>query len=136
MRLLRVFLMFGAMGWGICILGVFLPWDIIVKGLYGMGAENIVYDPMLNYWFRMVCGGFSALGCIFAVSAYKPEKYWVLIPLLGWLSIAEGIIIGVHGLRLGLPAFPFYGDTAFCLLTGAGIVVFHRKINKSAIREC
>jgi len=65
---------------------------------------------------------------MFAFSAYNPEKYRELIPLLGWLSIIEGIILGVHGLRLGLPPFPFYCDTGFCLFVGTGIVVLHRKI--------
>ena len=127
MRLLKIFLMVGAFGWGICIAGVFLPWYLIAGYLQELGAGNIGTDPMLDYWFRMVCGGFFIVGCLFALSAYRPEKYRVLIPLLGWLNILEGIILGVHGTRLGLPPFPFYCDTAFCLMVGIAIVILHRK---------
>lgn len=37
------------------------------------------------------------------------------------LQCLEGIVLLVHGLKLGLPPVPFYADTAFCLLVGAGI---------------
>ncbi|MFA6104151.1 MAG: hypothetical protein WCV67_14315 [Victivallaceae bacterium] len=130
MRLLRIFLMVGALSWGICIVGVFLPWSLAVEYLQELGAGNPGADPMLNYWFRMACGGFFMIGCMFASAAYNPGKYRVLIPWLGWLSIIEGGIIGVHGLRLGLPPLPFYCDTGFCLLVGAGIVILHRKVSR------
>jgi hypothetical protein len=128
MRLLKIFLMFGALGWGVCIVGIFLPWGIVTKYLCELGAGSIGLDPMLNYWFRMACGGFFVIGCIFAFSACNPKKYWEIIPLLGWLSIIEGVVIGVHGLRLGLPPFPFYCDAGFCLFVGVGIVVLYRKV--------
>jgi len=131
MRLLKIFLAVGALGWGICIFGIFLPWNLAVEYLQGLGAGNIGSDPMLNYWFRMACGGFFVIGSLFAFSAYNPEKYRGLIPLLGWLNIMEGIVLGVHGLRLGLPPFPFCCDTGFCLFVGIGIVILHQKISIS-----
>lgn len=36
--------------------------------------------------------------------------------------IAEGMLLLFHGLRLHLPPFPFYGDTAACLVGGGGIL--------------
>ena len=36
--------------------------------------------------------------------------------------LAEGCILLFHGIRLSLPPFPFYGDTAACFVGGAGIL--------------
>jgi hypothetical protein len=125
-RLLRLFLAVAAFGWGISIMGVFLPWDIAREALIGLGAIDIPTDPMLDYWLRMAAGGFFIIGIMFGVSAWNPEKYQVIIPLLGWLSILEGVILAIHGLLLGLKAFPFYGDVGFCLFIGIGIVLLQR----------
>jgi len=40
--------------------------------------------------------------------------------------LVEGIILLVHGLRLALPPFPFYGDVPACFLGGAGILLLSR----------
>lgn len=70
------------------------------------------------------------IGVMFGVVAWNPEKYKVMIPLLGWLSILEGIILTTHGLILGLQPFPFYGDISFCLFIGIGIVILQRSKKK------
>jgi hypothetical protein len=120
---LRALLFAGAFGWGVSILGIFLPWDLVLKGLYGLGAENIAPNPMLDYWFRMATGAFSIIGFFFFVAACWPEKYRNIIPLLGGLSIFEGIVLLIHGLRLGIGFFPFSCDVAFCLFVGIGVLV-------------
>jgi len=55
-----------------------------------------------------------------------PKKFYAAIPWFGALMVAEGIILLVHGLRLGLGPFPFYGDVSACLLGGVGILCFAR----------
>jgi hypothetical protein len=132
-RLLRLFLAVAAFGWGISILGVFLPWSSAREALIGLGATDIPLDPMLNYWLRMAAGGFFIIGVMFGVAAWNPEKYQVIIPLLGWLSILEGIILTTHGLILGLQPFPFYGDISFCLFIGIGIVILQQSQKKKGI---
>lgn len=122
-RLLRLILLVAALGWGISILGVVLPWSAATAGLYGLGASEISHDPMLDYWMRMAGGGFSIVGAVFAAILLAPRKYGVLIPLMAWLSLAEGLILLVSGLRLGLPPFPFWGDTAFCIGTGVALLL-------------
>ena len=54
----------------------------------------------------------------------QPKKFAAAIPYFGWLMIIEGLILLIHGLRLHLPAFPFYADTAACLLGGSGVLYF------------
>jgi len=122
LRLLRLFLIFSAFAWGVCIVGVFAPWPQINSIAQGMGAKPIAYDPLLDYWLRMICGAFTLVGGWYLVLALWPRKFAVAIPWFGWLMIVEGIILLVSGLRLGIGPFPFYGDVALSLVCGGGIV--------------
>ena len=126
LRLLRLFLAFTAFGWGVCIVGVFASWEQVNCIASGMGAKPIAYDPMLDYWLRMICGAFTLVGGWYLALALWPRKFAVVIPWFGWLMIAEGVILLVSGLRLGLPPLPFYGDVSACLIGGAGILFFAR----------
>jgi hypothetical protein len=103
LRLLRLFLGFSAFSWGVSAMGVFASWQQAEKFLEGLGAKPIVYDPMLDYWLRMAAGAFALIGL------------WYLVLL-------------VHGLRLSLPAFPFYGDVSACLIAGSGILFCSRSL--------
>ncbi len=129
-RLLRLILGVAAFGWGISILGVILPWSVATAGLQGLGAGPFPSDPMLDYWMRMAGGGFTMVGVVFAAILIKPRKYAVLLPLMAYLSIAEGTILLVSGLRLGLPPFPFWGDIGFCTGTGAGILLVYPRAQR------
>lgn len=40
----------------------------------------------------------------------------------------EGLRLGFHGLRLGLPPLPFLADTLFCLVVGFGILLTRRSV--------
>ena len=104
------------MVWGISWVGVFLPWPTAVVALQGLGAREIPADPMLDYWLRMASGAFGLVGMLYALVAWKPVRYAVIIPVLGWLMLL------VHGARLGLPPFPFMADVSACLLGGMGIL--------------
>ena len=127
LRLLRAFLGFSAIAWGISAFGVFLSWPTAVNVLQGLGAQPIAYDRMLDYWLRMAAGAFTLVGGLYLLLMLRPEKYWAVIPWFGWLMVLEGVILLVHGLRLGLPAFPFYGDVAACFFGGGGILWFSRR---------
>ncbi len=56
LRFLRLFLIFSAIGWCVCIVGVFATWPQVNSIAQGMGAKPIAHDPMLDYWLRMICG--------------------------------------------------------------------------------
>jgi hypothetical protein len=122
LRLLKMFLAFAAVAWGVSVFGVFLSWSKASQLLQGLGAKPIAYDPMLDYWLRMVSGAFFLVGVLYLVLMWHPQKYQNIIPSFGWLMIAEGVVLLAHGVRLSLPPLPFYADTAACLLDGAGIV--------------
>jgi hypothetical protein len=126
LRLLRLFLGFAAFAWGISVVGVFATWPQINHIAQGMGAKPVDYDPMLDYWLRMMAGAFALVGVWYVMLMIWPKKFFAAIPWFGALMIVEGIILLVHGLRLGLRPFPFYGDVSACLLGGIGILCFAR----------
>jgi len=126
LRLLRLFLGFAAFAWGISVVGVFASWPQVNNIAQGMGAKSIAYDPMLDYWLRMTAGAFALVGVWYLMLALWPKKFHAAIPWFGALMLVEGLILLVHGLRLSLPPFPFYGDVSACFLGGVGILIFAR----------
>jgi len=126
LRLLRLFLGFTALGWGVSAVGVFISWSQAESLLQGLGAKPIAYDPMLDYWLRMASGAFTLVGIWYLALMIWPKKFYAAIPWFGFLMLVEGLILLVHGLRLSLPPFPFYGDVSASFVGGAGILCFAR----------
>lgn len=126
LRLLRILLGFAAFAWGISIVGVFVSWPEASQLLQGLGAKPIAYDPMLDYWLRMASGAFALVGVWYLMMMIWPQKFFAAIPWFGALMVLESIILLVHGLRLSLPPFPFYGDVSACLADGFGILYLSR----------
>ncbi len=120
-RLLKLFLFFSAIIWGVSAFGLFLSWETIVHLLKGMGAEAIPADNMLQYWFRMAAGAFTGVGIFFLILALSPRKFANVLGLAAVLVVFEGIVIAVNGAILGLTPFPFLGDVLACLFVGGGI---------------
>ena len=71
----------------------------------------------------MACGAFGLIGCVYLLATLHPRRFRELVPWLGLLALAEGLILLVHGIRLGLGPWPFYGDVSACLVAGVGIVL-------------
>jgi len=117
-----MFLGLAALAWGVSVLGIFLSWSTALEVLQDLGAKQIVYDRMLDYWLRMTAGAFASIGCWYLVLMIQPQKFYQAIPWSGGLMLVEGVILLVHGLRLSLPPFPFYADTAACLFGGGAIL--------------
>jgi hypothetical protein len=128
LRLLRLFLGFAAFAWGISVFGVFLSWSAAADVLQGLGAHPIAYDRMLDYWLRMAAGAFTLIGCWYFVLMIWPQRFHVAIPWFGGLMLVEGVVLLVHGLRLSLPPFPFYADTAACFVGGGAILYLSRHL--------
>ena len=118
----RIFLLAGAIGWGISIAGVILPWRMMDQILQNLGAAGPVTDPLTRYWFRMAAGAWSVIGFFCLMAFLSPAKYRKMIPLLGIGSLFEGVVLLLHGMVLDLPLFPFAADVGFCLITGCGLL--------------
>ena len=123
----RIFLLAGAIGWGISIFGVLLPWSVMDIVLQNMGAASPVTDVQVQYWFRMATGAWSIIGFLYLIVLLKPQKYNNLISLLARGTVFEGIVLLIHGLYLNLPLFPFAGDVGFCLIVGGGLLLTDRR---------
>jgi len=122
-RLLRGVLLFCGVTWGVSIVGVFASWETVLHAMTGFGANPVAYDPMLDYWLRMVAGAFGLLGGGYCLLALNPRRHVSVLPWAGWLMIVEGVVLTAHGFRLGLAPFPFYGDISACLFGGGGILM-------------
>ena len=123
----RIFLLAGAIGWGVSILGVLLPWNVMDIVLQNMGAAAPITDVQVQYWFRMATTAWSIIGFLYLIVLLKPQKYNNLIPLLAWGTVFEGIVLLIHGLYLNLPLFPFAGDVGFCLIVGGGLLLTNKR---------
>ena len=123
----RIFLLAGAIGWGISILGVLLPWSVMDIVLQNMGAASPITDVQVQYWFRMATTAWSIIGFLYLIVLLNPQKYDNLIPLLAWGTVFEGIVLLIHGLYLNLPLFPFAGDVGFCLIVGGGLLLTNKR---------
>lgn len=125
-RLLRLVLFFCAIAWGVSVYGVFASWDAAANALHGLGAGEIAYDRMLDYWLRMAAGAFALVGLGYLMVAINPRRHAAILHWFGWCMILEGAVLLLHGLRLGLPPFPFYGDVTACFGGGVAILVLRK----------
>lgn len=130
LNILRIVLFFTGLGWGLTVIGVFLPWDFATEHLEIFGGSGpIPDDPMLNYWLRMASGAFGIIGVFFLISAWKPHEYKNIIPLLGWLSLFEGFVLLYYGLLFNLRFFPFVLDVSIGLVPGIAILLLKKALD-------
>jgi hypothetical protein len=128
LRWLRICLGLAGVAWGVSVFGVFMSWPQAEAALKGLGAQSLAPDPMLDYWLRMTAGAFTLIGCWFLVLMIWPRRFAAAIPWAGGFMFLEGVILLVHGLRLGLPAFPFYADVSACLVLGGAILLLAKAV--------
>ncbi len=131
-NLLRLLLLGAGLGWGLTIVGAFLPWDWATEHLEKFGGSGeIPDDVMLNYWMRMASGAFGFVGAFFLLAAWKPFYYKNIIPILAYGSILEGAILLFYGIKFDLPIFPFGPDVAIALIPGIGILLLRGELNNN-----
>jgi len=124
--MLHFFLGYAALGWGICVAGIFAPSKATFELLGYVGGIDpapLMADPMYDYWLRMASSVFTFIGVAYLLLAIWPKKYAPVLPFAGVFMLAEGIILLIHGLRLHLPDTPLSGDTFFCFSSGIGILL-------------
>ena len=125
--LLRLFLGYSALGWGICVAAIVVPAETafaLLTEISGVDTAAMAAEPMFDYWLRMAAGAFALVGAGYLGLAVWPRKFHQVLPFAGGFMVAEGLILAAHGLRLGLGPAPFYGDVAFCLAGGIGILMY------------
>ena len=125
--------MLGAgLGWGLTIVGAFLPWEWATDHLERFGGSGeIPNDVMLNYWMRMASGAFGFVGVFFLLAAWKPYQYKNIVPVLAYGSLVEGAILLFYGIKFDIPVFPFGPDVAIALIPGFGILLLKQVLNQN-----
>ena len=124
--LLRLFLAYTAIGWGVTIIGVFLPSSSVadvIQYIGGVDASEIMKIPMFDYWFRMAASVFGLIGIFYLILALNSEKYIAVMPLAAFFMLAECAVLFTAGIVLRLQPVPWLGDTLFCFLGGMGILL-------------
>ncbi len=127
---MRLLLIAGGVGWAISVLGIFLPWEIILKHVQKLGAEDYTNMPMLYFWFKMAAGAFTAIGILFLIAAVNPQKYRFLTRFLAVFSFIEGIILLFAGFNANLGFMPWIPDVIYCLLIGIGLFFSDWQLSK------
>lgn len=118
-------------GWGATVLGVFLPFDVAVEYLQEFGgAGEIPNDPMLNYWMRRAAGAFAIIGCLFLLCAWQPDRFAIILPIMGVLNLGEGFLRLSYGTYLDLDWFLFGPDVAIGIAPGIGILLLHSVLDE------
>lgn len=117
---LRLGLALATFGWGISFAFTFAHWDTAVYHLHSMGARELSYQPMMDYWLRMASVVFGCIGVAAALACWKPESYRGLIHLLPWFHFFTGTVLLVAAIRNELTPrthTTFVLDITFCFLT-------------------
>jgi len=113
-----------------CVVFLFMPWEwtiAVVKRLEIKGVPEEC-SPIIEYWMLMMAALCVVIGYFYLVAALNPQKYRNILPILGWALVFIGLTAGCHGIRLGLPSWPFYGDLVICAVCGPGIVWLSRRV--------
>jgi hypothetical protein len=126
LNILRLGLLVSACGWGISFFFTFAPWQIAARQLYEMGANEIAYDPLLDYWLRMASCAFGCIGIASALACIRPMKFTGMIGLLGPFHFIVGTTLAVAAYNNRLTPdlhSTFIPDITFCFLAGTLILL-------------
>jgi hypothetical protein len=126
LNILRFGLLASACGWGISFIFTFSSWNSAVSQLQDMGASNIQFDPLMDYWLRMASATFGCIGIASALACIRPGSHIGLIRLLGPFHFIVGITLSISAYRLALsPSLhpTFIPDITFCFLAGSMIQI-------------
>ena len=118
---LQLGLLVSSIGWSISFFFTFAPWHVAADQLYGMGANTITYQPLLDYWLRMASAVFGCIGIGSAIACCRPKSFVSFISLLGPFHFVVGCTLAVAAYRndLNTSSHPtFIPDIAFCFLAG------------------
>lgn len=121
LNILRLGLLVSACGWGISFFFTFATWKSASDQLYDMGANQIQYDPLLDYWLRMASCVFGCIGIGSMLACHRPTNFIGLIRLLGPFHFIIGttLVIAAYRNHLTTELHPtFVPDITFCFLAG------------------
>lgn len=123
---LRLGLLVATWGWGISFAFLFSPWEASVTQLQSMGLSDLTYEPILDYWLRMAAATFGCVGMAAGLACWKPERFRILIQLLGPFHLFLGIVLLVAAQQNALRSdihTSYVVDIPFCFLVGVLLLI-------------
>ena len=123
---LQLGLLLSCMGWGISFMFTFSNWDAASDQLYLMGAVNLGYRPILDYWLRMASATFGCIGIASGLACLRPVFFQGLVLLLGPFHVFVGIVLTAAAVSNHLNTndhTTFVADITFCFVTAILIIV-------------
>jgi hypothetical protein len=118
-----------------CVGGIFLPISTLESFTKFFGIESLSGPPLAIYAIRIVSATYVGIGVFFIILALNPMKYGVLVPFSGIVSIFLGMICGITGSAVGMPAQWFLCDTSSCLALGVLILVFWQRVKQPVLQS-
>jgi len=123
---LRLGLALSAIGWGISFFFTFAPWRAATLQLYGMGANAIEYQPLLDYWLKMASSVFGCIGVASALASFRPRHFASLIVLLAPFHFIVGttLLVAAGRNQMSPRLHPtFIPDVTFCFIVGILLLI-------------
>jgi hypothetical protein len=131
---LRILLVLIGCGLLVATIPIFFPVSLIttIHGWLGLGA--FPDEPITIYLARSTSLLYAVHGCLILLVSFDLERYWPLVPVIGWLHVAIGLMM--LGIDLTTP-MPWYWTAVEGIpvaLAGLVIVWLYRLAN-SAVSE-
>ncbi|MEM7011219.1 MAG: hypothetical protein AAF585_07015 [Verrucomicrobiota bacterium] len=120
LRILQLGLAMSGAGWGISFCFTFSSWTTGSAILAQMGAGQLDYDPMLNYWLKMASAAFGCIGIASGLACIWPVAFEKLVYLLGPFHAFLGVVLAISAFsnELRNDQHPtFIADITFCFTT-------------------
>ncbi len=109
------------------VVGLFLPLSAFESITGFFGIKTLPDSPLIMYTIRVTSATYVGIGVFFIILALNPMKYGVIVPFSGIVSVFLGVVCGITGPAVGMPAKWFLGDSLSCLVLGVIILAFWQK---------
>jgi len=110
-----------------CAGGIFLPISTLESFTKFFGIASLAGPPLATYAIRVVSATYTGIGVFFIILALNPLKYGVLVLFSGIGSVLLGMVCGITGSAVGMPAKWFLCDSLSCTVLGVLILVFWQR---------
>ncbi len=107
--------------------GVFLPVSALAPFCTFMGIESLPDSALFFYGLRVMSVMAAGIGVFFIILALGPMDYGIMVPFSGVGAIVLGVICGIVGISVKVPARLYLSDFLSCIVMGALILMFWRQ---------
>lgn len=129
-RVLKLALICCGVIWSSSLVFLLLPRTMLVEFLRYLDSDHLQVSSGTEYAVRMSFAAFTLFGALYFVAAVNLRKYSVIVPWLGGILVAEGIILFITGVRVR-PDHPWVFEFLACVFAGGSVLWLHRLANNN-----